>query len=95
MKTIKYNNSDYELIKDYKDGFDLELFNEAIRETDYFNEFDYIFGDYSYGKIRLKGFFESNNKKTKKINDIKGLKKYIKKYCSYECRYFLLRRKNK
>jgi uncharacterized protein YutD len=57
MKTVEYNNLDYELVKEYKDGFDSTDFNEAIRETDYFNDFDYIFGDYSYGKLRLKGFY--------------------------------------
>ena len=30
-----------------------------------FVDFDYIFGDYSYSKLRLKGFYESNNKKAK------------------------------
>ena len=92
MKTVKYNNLDYELVKEYKDGFDVDEFNEAIRETDYFNEFDYIFGDYSYGKLRLKGFYDSKNKKAKKINDIKDLDNYIKTFCSYECKYFLLKR---
>ena len=33
------------------------------RVTDYFDEYDYIFADYAYDKIRLKGFFEKNHEK--------------------------------
>ncbi len=95
MKTVEFNNLEYELVKEYKDGFDKDDFLEAIRETDYFNDYDYIFGDYSYGKLRLKGFYESNNKKVKNINNIKDLDNYIKTYCSYECRFFLLKRPKK
>lgn len=88
MKNIELNGISYSLEKNYKDGFALE---EVISLcTDYFAEFDYVFGDYSYSKLRLKGFYESNNKKAKDINDIKGLDNYIKNYCSYDCKYFLL-----
>ena len=45
--------------------------------TDYFEPYDYIFGDYAYEKVRLKGFYESNNKNANKINDIKSLDDYI------------------
>ena len=88
MKNIELNGISYSLEKNYKDGFSLD---EVISLcTDYFAEFDYVFGDYSYSKLRLKGFYESNNKKAKDINDIKGLDNYIKNYCSYDCKYFLL-----
>ncbi len=93
MKIVKINNLEYELVKEYKDGFNEEELLETLSDTDYFYEFDYIFGDYSYSKLRLKGFYESNNKKKKDINDIKNLENYIKKYCSFECRYFLLKKK--
>ncbi len=88
MKKIEINNINYILEKDYKDAFDYDDVSNLC--TDYFSEFDYIFGDYSYSKLRLKGFYESNNKKAKSINDIKILDDYINNYCSYECRYFLL-----
>ena len=45
--------------------------------TDYFYDYDYIVGDWAYGKVRLKGFYESDNKKCNKINDIKLLDDYI------------------
>lgn len=88
MKNIELNGIIYNLEKNYKDGFSLE--EVANLCTDYFADFDYIFGDYSYSKLRLKGFYESNNKKAKDINNIKGLDDYIKNYCSFDCKYFLL-----
>ena len=88
MKKVKINNIDYVLEKDYKDAFVLEEVIDLC--TDYFETFDYIFGDYSYSKLRLIGFYESNNKKAKDINNINGLDAYIKDYCSFDSNYFLL-----
>ncbi len=90
MKII-LNNNEYELIKDYKNAFNLE---EIISfTTEYFNEYDYILGDYAYGRLRLKGFYDDQNKKASDINKISMVDDYIKKYCAYECRYFILKKK--
>lgn len=92
-KKIAIEGNEYELIKNYKDGFDYEeLLNKY---TDYFQDFDYIFGDYSYDKLRLKGFNDNDNSNVSKINTIDYLDIYIKDYCSYECRYFLLKKVEK
>ena len=84
---IKIENSEYKLIEEYKDGFDESAFKE---NTEYFEPYDYIIGDWSYGKLRLKGFCTRLNKMCNKINDIKFKDDYIKNLCSYECRYFIL-----
>jgi len=88
MKKIELNGNIYVVEKNYKDAFNHDEVEALF--TDYFTDYDYIFGDYSYSKLRLKGFYESNNKKVKKINNISILDEYIKLYCSYECKYFLL-----
>lgn len=90
---INVNNNKYELVKVYKEGFNEEDFKE--RCTEYFDEFDYIFGDYSYDVLRLKGFYDKNNKQVKKINNIEILENYIKEFCSHECRWFLLKKVKK
>ena len=90
MKKITINNKEYEVVEDERDSIDEELLNEKV--TDYFDEFDYIFGDYSYDKLRLKGYYASNNKKASKINDIKTLKEYKEKYCNFGARTFLLKK---
>lgn len=89
---IVINNIGYELKKNYKDGFSEESVKE--RMTDYFNDYDYVFGDWAYGKLRLKGFYKKDNKKVNKINNIEDIDKYIKENCAYDCKYFLLE-KNK
>lgn len=92
MKNITLENNEYTLIENYKDGFDLEALNE--RYTSYFEEYDYILGDWAYGKLRLKGFCNKNNKLFKSINDFESIKNYIKENCAYDCKYFILE-KNK
>ena len=58
-KIYTYNEINYKLVTDYKDAFD----NEQVlaKATDYFNEYDYIVGDWSYGSLRLKGFCKKEN----------------------------------
>ena len=90
MKNIEINNIKYELIENEK-----ECFNEIeLKEkfTDYFEPYDYIFGDYAYDKLRLKGFYESNSKNVTEINDIKYLNDYKNNYCSYGEKTFLLKK---
>ena len=79
----------YELITNYKDAFDLEEFSS--RYTDYFYDYDYILGDIAYSKLRLKGFYDSDNVNAKEINDIKYLDNYLKNYCAHDCKYFVLK----
>lgn len=93
MKTITIENNNYELVKNYKDAFYEKDFQEKY--TDYFEGYDYIFGDYSYDKLRLKGFNDKTNKNVNKTNDISRLDSYVEEYCSYECRYFLLKKLKK
>lgn len=88
---IVINEIKYELIKDYREGFNLEDIQN--RMTDYFYEYDYVFGDWAYGKLRLKGFYKKDNKKVSKINNIEDLEDYIKNNCAFDCRYFLLEKK--
>jgi len=93
MKKIVLNNKDYELIKDYKNGFDLDELVEKF--TEYFEDYDYIVGDYSYDKLRLKGFCNKKNKNFNDVNDYDKVEEYLKNYCSYECRYYILEKKEK
>lgn len=92
MKNYLINNSNYEIVKNYKDGFDYEEVKNKCLETDYFDDYDYIVGDWSYGKLRLKGFCDKGSKLFKDINDINKVDEYIKDLCAYECRYFIIKK---
>ena len=91
MKTIKIGEKEYEVINNYNDAIDVSVLSEKI--TDYFDEYDYIVGDWAYGKLRLKGFFDSKNSKCKKINDIAMLDFYIANNCAYGCKWFSIKKK--
>ena len=88
MEKVTLEEKEYEIVKDYKNGYNKdELVNKY---TDYFKNFDYIVGDWAYGKLRLKGFYEKSNKNCKDINNIDNLDKYIKENCAFDCKYFIL-----
>ena len=91
----KINDIEYKLIENYRDCFDLNETIEKMNDTDYFNDFDYILGDYSYEKLRLKGFYKNTNKNVKNINNYDKIKEYINEYCSYGCKYFILEKISK
>jgi len=57
---IVINNKKYEIIEDSHGTINEEFLNEYL--TDYFDIFDYIVGDWAYGKLRLKGFNDKSNK---------------------------------
>lgn len=90
MKKIVLENNVYEIIKNYKNAFNLEELEK--RYTDYFSPYDYVVGDIAYGTLRLKGFYDPQNKKVKKINNYKNVDIYLKENCANDCKYFILKR---
>ena len=92
MKEIVINNKKYNLIVDEKEGFVQEEVESKM--TDYFDSFDVVVGDWAYGKLRLKGFNEKNNKNFKSINDVSKIETYIKNNCAYGCKWFQMKKKN-
>ncbi len=89
---IEVENKKYELIKDYREAFDKELFIQKY--TNFFDQYDYIVGDIAYSKLRLKGFTKKENKIHNKINDYANVDKYILENCAYGCKYFILEKIN-
>lgn len=91
MESVTTNDITYEIIKNYKNGYNKDEF--VAKCTDYFNDYDYVVGDWAYGKLRLKGFYDKSNKKCKKINDYSNLDSYLKENCAFDCAYFVAKRK--
>ena len=89
---IMVENNKYKLNKNYKEAFQKEEFLEKC--TEYFYSYDFIVGDYAYGKLRLKGFNKKTNSKFNKYNDYTKIKKYISDDCAYGCAYFILEKIN-
>jgi uncharacterized protein YutD len=90
MKKVTINEKEYSIEEDYNNGFDQSEVESKL--TDYFDEYDYIFGDWAYGKLRLKGFCDPSNKLCNDINHIKNKDSYLKENCAFGCKYFLLKK---
>ncbi|CAM4153038.1 YutD family protein [Lederbergia lenta] len=84
------NNQQYELIDEFRDGYN----EEAIRErySDILAKYDYIVGDWGYGQLRLKGFFSDQNQKASFDTKIGTLTEYLYEYCNFGCAYFVLKK---
>ena len=87
---VTVGDYNFELIENNRDAFNEEEFVNLF--TEYFYEYDYIVGDYAYSKLRLKGFYDDNNKKSKEYNKISNKKDYIENNCAYNCKYFVLKK---
>ena len=70
MKKYEIRENCYELVSD-DNCFNFENLQDYL--TEYFDNFDYIFGDFCGDKVRLKGFYESTHVNVKKYNDIQFL----------------------
>ena len=75
MEIVVIDDKKYEVMENVKDALNIEDLEGKI--TEYYDGFDYILGDYAYGKVRLKGFNDKDNKYFKAINDISKVKEYI------------------
>ena len=87
---VKVGDYSFEIIENNREAFNEEEFVNLF--TEYFYDYDYIVGDYAYNKLRLKGFYDDNNKKSKSYNKISGKNAYIESNCAYNCKYFVLRK---
>ena len=87
---LKIRNNDYEIIKDYGETVLALDLNDIV--TDYYDNFDYIVGVWAYGKVRLKGFYDKNNKLVKEHNNIENVDNYLTNNCAYGCKYFILKK---
>ena len=87
---VKIKEVHYEIVEDYREGFELDAFN--ARYQDIFDKYEYIVGDWGHEKLRLKGFYASKNRLATPDKDIACLQEYLYEFCNFGCRYFVLQR---
>ena len=87
---VVINNKKYELVDEFRDGFN----EEALRErfSDILSKYDFIVGDWGYGQLRLKGFFSDYHPKAPFDSKIGALREYLYEYCNFGCPYFVLKK---
>ena len=83
MQYIIINDQKYMIMKNERNALDKSILEEKL--TDYFDMFDYIVGDWAYGKLRLKGFNSKTNANFKEINDIDHVEDYLRDFCAPMC----------
>lgn len=83
----------YEIVIDYREGFQEEAINNRYSEI--LGKYDYILGDWGYGQLRLKGFFEDTNHKASYDTKISTLQDYLYEYCNFGCAYFVIKKVGK
>ncbi|MEJ8545892.1 YutD family protein [Brevibacillus borstelensis] len=87
---IRTQAGTYEVMEDNRDGWNSEAFKE--RYSDILDKYDYIVGDWGYGQLRLRGFYESTNRKVPFEQRISALDEYLHEFCNFGCPYFVLRK---
>ncbi|CAH0162548.1 DUF1027 domain-containing protein [Peribacillus simplex] len=90
---ITINNMTYEIIEDEREGYNEEAFK--ARYSEILTKYDYIVGDWGYGQLRLRGFFDDSNQKATFDTKISTLSEYLYEYCNFGCPYFVVKKVKK
>lgn len=80
----------YEVMEENRDGWNPDAFKE--RYSDILDKYDFIVGDWGYGQLRLRGFYDNANRKVPFEQKIATLDEYIHEFCNFGCPYFVLRK---
>lgn len=85
---VMINGREYEIIANVKDALDIEMLK--AKYDPYLDQYDYLVGDVSSEHLRLKGFYDENDRVAidKKANAIVD---YLEEYCNPGSAYFILR----
>lgn len=84
---------EFEVVENFREGFDEQALLDRYSEV--LTKYDYILGDWGFGQLRLKGFFEDKNQKATYETKISTLQDYLYEYCNFGCAYFVLQRTKK
>ncbi len=90
---ITLDQYEFEIIENFREGFDSEAL--LSRYSEILLKYDYILGDWGYGQLRLKGFFEDRNAKATYETKISTLQDYLYEYCNFGCSHFILKKVGK
>lgn len=81
---------EYKLVANHREGFDAEKLGERYSEV--LARYDYVVGDWGYEQLRLKGFFEADDRKAQPDQRIDTLQDYLYEFCNFGCAYFVIKR---
>lgn len=87
---IQIGEREYRIVKNHRDAFDPERLGERFSEV--LARYDYIVGDWGYEQLRLRGFFDTSNRRAAPDQRIDTLEDYLYEYCNFGCAYFVIER---
>lgn len=87
---IIFDNKVFELVKEYREAFNEQVFKDKYSET--LDKYDVIVGDMSSNLLRLKGFTSKKPDSPFYVNHIPD---YLNESCNYNCPYFIVKRVKK
>ncbi len=90
MLVIELYGKKYEVIENYKNGFQQDSLEE--RFADILKKYDFIVGDWGYNQLRLRGFYHDHHSKATFDTKISTLDDYLYEFCNFGCAYFVLRK---
>nr|WP_035532639.1 YutD family protein [Halobacillus kuroshimensis] len=90
MDVIEISGKTFDILENHQEGFQQE--EVEGRFSDILNKYDFIVGDWGYGQLRLKGFYDDQNSKATFDTKISTLEDYLYEYCNFGCAYFVLKR---
>ncbi|KGX86697.1 YutD family protein [Pontibacillus litoralis] len=90
---IEIKGKVYKVIHEEKEGFQQDKVEE--RFSDILSKYDFIVGDWGYGQLRLRGFFDDQNPKANFDTKISTLDDYLYEYCNFGCAYFVMKKVDK
>ncbi len=85
---IRMQAGAYEIVDEYRNGWNHEAFKE--RYSDILDKYDFIVGDWGYGQLRLRGFYDNSNRRVPFEQRIDFLDEYLHEFCNFGCPYFVL-----
>lgn len=82
------NGHPYELVKNYRDGFDADQF--GIHFSSILSKYNYIVGDWGFDSLRLRGFYSKDNPDYEVNRDFDTIEDYLFEDCNFGCAYFVV-----
>ena len=80
-KMVCIQNTCYEIVDERRNGYNEEAF--LSRYSDILTKYDYIVGDWGYGQLRLRGFFDDKNQKASFDTKISTVTEYLYEFCNF------------
>ncbi len=90
---VQVQGTHYEIVTNYKDGFQQDTLEERYSEI--LKKYDFVVGDWGYDQLRLKGFYRDDHTKAAFDTKISTLEDYLYEYCNFGCAYFVLKKVHK